>query len=515
MKRLIGSTPSSSSVLLFFMNHLWTGDSGSAFIASSLRTSGHRRHNILLQGRNNGKFDELTSASRFPLFPRTLSAVSFEAARAVCKAEDEQARRLIVAMQLPNSSPRRRPDSVVQRLDTASMFEDGGDTSSDWVANNDEESPALLLAIFKLAVELAASGRPRVRFVCQNVQTAMRLQKIIHYHERASGGGDPSRRRHMSSLFRLSVLGMNSTSGRLHFGLAMDDEVVLVVAPSTERPAQCRHPTDGDDCSGALGVSVLSALDDLIAAASNSKIARHQGSKASTAKATPKTVVLVNPQLVRRSRFGASSPYLLAGFRTAYFVDPCYATAAMAPDTTAVDKLRRLRRQRSIERCGQQSPQLQERDEAVRAGRVDDVGGGLDETRAGAEICDALHAVSRGSGACSSCGLLFRWGGEWELYYCEAPAKAAHQENSLAVYPSQDIGAYIFLESTKERPSKSTVASRFNDPPPLSERRALALKETNIRDAVAATKKEVPLWRAATKAQNYTRPSSSRADTHG
>ena len=231
----------------------------------------------------------------------------------------------------------------------------------------------------------------------------------------------------MSSLFRLSVLGMNSTSGRLHFGLAMDDEVVLVVAPSTERPAQCRHPTDGDDCSGALGVSVLSALDDLIAAASNSKIARHQGSKASTAKATPKTVVLVNPQLVRRSRFGASSPYLLAGFRTAYFVDPCYATAAMAPDTTAVDKLRRLRRQRSIERCGQQSPQLQERDEAVRAGRVDDVGG-LDETRAGAEICDALHRFE-GKWCLFVLWFAVSVGGEWELYYCEAPAKAAHQEN--------------------------------------------------------------------------------------
>ena len=64
-----------------------------------------------------------------------------------------------------------------------------------------------------------------------------------------------------------------------------------MVAPSTEKKAS---------------ENMLSVVENVVAAATSAR----------------KPVVLLNPELIRRTRFGEGTPYLLAGFQTAFFFDP-------------------------------------------------------------------------------------------------------------------------------------------------------------------------------------------------
>ena len=472
-----------------------------------------------VQDGNEGPFANLTSSSQFPIFPRTLSTVSEMAAEAVVKAEEGKQSRLIVEMCIPNGPstrdmrPRHTGDSlsVVQRLDPSNIFEANDNRP---IERKMEENPALLLATFKMAMKLVESGRPRVRFVTQNVQTAMRLQQIIYYHRRAV---DDDRRMRSSQgkfpnpSFRISILGMNTANGRLHFGLAPDDEIVVVVSPSTERPAHYRASPGGKIAESPEGFGVLGALDDLVAAASNFKVTSKRGANKASARAMPKTIVLVNPNLVRRSRYGRSSPYILSSFRTAFFIDPCYASAAMAPDTYVADRLRQQHQRRLVERWGQQTPQELDAKEVDLDGQSDNCSIGNDDAL---QIVAMVGKVSETAGKQKpyqntkaiqkqqqTCGLLRRWPHDWELYYCDS--RVSQKSASTA---STSVGAYIFVETTVVQPSRISIASRFNAPPPFSERRAYEEQTKKIQEAIKESELAKEAKRAKMRAASTKEP---------
>jgi len=354
---------------------------------------------VLLRRYAKARFEDLTSSSRFPLFPTSLKAISAEAARAVARAEEDGAHRLLVEMRLPSRPSLQHRQEAVQQIDPTAIFERRVDLGSG------EESPTLLLAVFKLATELAKLGRPRVRFVVQNVQAAMRMRQVIHYHQRSSSSP--------SSAFRLSILGMNTTSAGLHFGLAMDDDVILVVAPSTEQTR---------DVAGPAGISVLAALDDLFGAATNPKINQQRS------LSNPKTVVMINSLLIRRSRYGESCPYSLRSFLMAFYIDPCYATMSFLPDATVAQYLEQRRRGHDVDEKDQEQQPCQPQPQPRR--RTDE-----QNLKKGPPSVKKKH----------SCGLLRSHPFNWELYRCESPVHDA-------------MGAYVFLKEFEKQPSTSSAA---------------------------------------------------------
>ena len=184
-------------------------------------------------------------------------------------------------------STRRRTGGVI-RKDIFAPPEDYDD---------EEAGPAMLLTCYKIAQELRGMGVERVRFVTQSVQTAVLLQQVVYIHRRAqvtNGVASPT-----SQNVRISVLGCEDArsasrkrQGRLmHFGLAVDDDVVIVIAPSTQRKGSRDVLEDLENLAGAAG-------------------------------ALHRPLVLVNPRLVRRSAvYGNRPPYLLKGFTTAFDAD--------------------------------------------------------------------------------------------------------------------------------------------------------------------------------------------------
>jgi hypothetical protein len=157
---------------------------------------------------------------------------------------------------------------------------------------DDEESASLLLACYKLAESFSCMGLRRVRFVTQSAQTALRLQHVVLSNKRQKD--DPLKRN-----IRISVLGTKKdsreggfTSKQMHYGIAADDDIVVMVRPTTERRAL-----------GSGGV--IEALEDVVAAASSLR----------------KPVAFVNPNLVRQSDFGRTSTYLMASFVNAFEVN--------------------------------------------------------------------------------------------------------------------------------------------------------------------------------------------------
>ena len=257
---------------------------------------------------DDGRFTELTSDTILPVFPRSISDVSVEAAESICRGLRERYFRLCVHVRLPNYSATQVPSGSgqVREVPLGDVF--GGVSATD-VRNGVPENPLMFLLCHKLAHQLGERGFKQIRFITQNVQSAMRLQTFMA-HQRPK----VDMVRFSEFQFndnRISVLGMNPPADKdkdsrtnsketrkailedqQHFGISSEDEIVIVVAPSTEQRATTH---------------MLSALENLAGAATSRK----------------KPIVFLNPELVRRTRFGAGTPYLLAGFQTVFFIDPC------------------------------------------------------------------------------------------------------------------------------------------------------------------------------------------------
>jgi len=229
--------------------------------------------------------------------------------------------RLIVNMELP--STRRtlsRPIELPRQLSAQQLFGDGEDETVEDV------SPEILLACYKLAIDLGTLGMSRVRFVTQSPQTAVRLRQVIYYHSKSQGASSADSDR-IEQRLRISVLGMGRaventkkttvnadvllpkkrrSGGGLHYGLAVDDQVIVVVAPSAARSSR---PVYGNEA----GAGIFGDLDAILGAAQ-------------AIGGTP--VVLINPALNKRAPFGGPraqfgpQPYLLRGFVTAFEVLP-------------------------------------------------------------------------------------------------------------------------------------------------------------------------------------------------
>eukprot|EP00617_Octactis_speculum_P003994 CAMPEP_0185779770 /NCGR_PEP_ID=MMETSP1174-20130828/96880_1 /TAXON_ID=35687 /ORGANISM="Dictyocha speculum, Strain CCMP1381" /LENGTH=210 /DNA_ID=CAMNT_0028469023 /DNA_START=63 /DNA_END=695 /DNA_ORIENTATION=+ len=118
----------------------------------------------------------------------------------------------------------------------------------------------------------------------------MRLQKLMLSNQDQASSGQAVGAAPSPST-RITVCGMES--GSLHYGIATDDELIIAVAPSTERRS--------------TGHGTMSYIENLIGAASARKC----------------PIVLLNPQLLRRTAGGGvQNPYLLSGFSTAFYLNP-------------------------------------------------------------------------------------------------------------------------------------------------------------------------------------------------